>query len=69
MIEENDIIVTNKQINELIKKNTEGVVLSVYNNGEAFLVEFLDSNGDTIGDGMQTVSKDDIELLIKVQKR
>ena len=68
MIEENDVVKSNKKINDQIGKGTVGAVLSVYNNGEAFLVEFIDANGNTIGDGMETCFKNDIDLFIKVKK-
>lgn len=68
MIEENDLVITNKRINELIEISTKGVILSIYNNGDAFLIEFINANGETIGNGMETVQKSDIELLVKSKR-
>ncbi len=67
MIDENDVVKSNKKINDHIEKGTIGTILSVYENGEAFLVEFFDTDGNTIGDGMETCSKNDIDLFIKVK--
>jgi hypothetical protein len=66
MIEENDIIRTNKRINNEIAEGTKGVVLYVFD--KEFLVEFIDKEGNTIGNGMETVKQEDIDLLIKAGK-
>lgn len=68
MIEENDVIKTNKRINNEIAEGTEGVVLCVFDKGKEFLIEFIDEKGETIGNGMETVQQADIDLLIKVEK-
>ena len=67
MIEENDIIKANKRINNEIAEGTEGVILYVFDHGKEFLIEFVDNNGDTIGNGMETVKLEDINLLIKIK--
>ena len=52
---ENDIIVSIVDISPIINKGTKGVILYVLEEDKAFLVEFFDENGETIGDGMETV--------------
>lgn len=68
MIEENDVIRANKKLSNEIVKGTEGVVLCVFHEGKEFLIEFVNKNGETIGNGMETVRKEDVDLLIKVNK-
>jgi hypothetical protein len=68
MIEENDVIKANKDINDEITFGTKGIVLSVYQNGEVLLIEFLDINGNTIGNGMETVKSKDVILVKKYKK-
>jgi hypothetical protein len=63
MIQIYDTIKSKIKRNDLIDIGTIGVVLNVYNEGNDFLVEFIDSEGNTIGDGMDTVSNEDIELF------
>ena len=62
MFLENDTIIAKKDISRQIPKGTKGVILEVYKNGDYYLVEFVDNEYCTIGDGLDTVSKDDIEL-------
>ena len=52
---ENDIIVSIVDISSIINKGTKGVILYVLEEDKVFLVEFVDKNGETIGDGMETV--------------
>lgn len=68
MIEENDIIKVKIDLNDLIKINTLGVVLSVYDNGNSFLIEFVDNNNETIGSGMEVVQLKNIELVFKFKR-
>lgn len=63
MFIENNIIISKKEISSQIPKGTKGVILEVYKNGDYYLVEFIDNENYTIGDGMETVFKDDIELV------
>jgi hypothetical protein len=63
MIKENDIVKAKLDLSKNIRKDTEGVILSVYDNGNYFLVEFIDKNSDTIEDGMTKVKVNDIELI------
>lgn len=65
MIIENDIIKSKRDINEKVNAGTFGVVMSVYENGNFLLIEFIDKNGDTIDDGMTLVSVCDVELIQK----
>jgi hypothetical protein len=64
MYNEYDVVKAKIDLAENIKKSTEGVILSVYRNGEYYLVEFFDENNDTIGNGMDTVALNDIELVL-----
>ena len=52
---ENDVVVSIVDISPIIKKGTKGVILSILEEDKVFLVEFVDKNGETIGDGMETV--------------
>jgi hypothetical protein len=63
MLFEHDCIKALKDIDALVTKGTAGVILSVYQNGDFYLVEFVDDENWTIGNGMYTVSNDDIELV------
>ncbi|RKR09068.1 uncharacterized protein DUF4926 [Flavobacterium sp. 90] len=63
MIREHDIIKIKIDLNDNIKAGTIGVILSIYENGKFFLVEFVDKNNQTIGDGMTLVDFKDIELV------
>lgn len=65
MINEYDVIKIKIDLNDTIKADTIGVILSVYENGKSFLVEFVDENNQTIGDGMTLVNFEDIELVHK----
>lgn len=65
MISEFDVVKTKFDLTDEIKKNTTGTVLSVYDNGSFFLVEFFDKNHETIGNGMTLVKLDEIELIYK----
>lgn len=62
MYQENEIVMANKDITPLILKNTKGVIHSIYDNGNYYLVEFVDEYGDTIGNGLETVSYCDIDI-------
>lgn len=62
MYQENEIVIANKDITPLILKNTKGVIHSIYDNGNYYLVEFVDEYGDTIVDGLETVSYCDIDI-------
>lgn len=63
MIKEYDVVKVKIDLNDKIKANTIGVVLEVYENGKSFLIEFVDENNETIGDGMTLVKLEDIELV------
>ena len=63
MFKEHDIIRSNKKLSLEISENTKGVILQVYDNGEAYLIEFIDADGNTIGSGMDTVNYKDIEPI------
>lgn len=65
MINEFDIVRIKIDLTNEIKKNTTGTVLSVYDNGNFFLVEFFDKNEETIGDGMTLVKLEDIKIIYK----
>jgi len=62
MYQENETVVATKSISSLILKGTKGVIHSIYDNGKSYLVEFVDDDGNTIADGLETVCFDDIEL-------
>ncbi len=64
ILKENDTIISTNDINENILKGTVGVILNILEKNKYFLVEFVDSNGDTIGDGMETVSINDIAKIM-----
>jgi hypothetical protein len=66
MIEELDLIIAAVDINSEVPKNTVGVVLSVSKDGMKYLIEFLDSQNETIGNGMTLVEKDQVKLFKKV---
>lgn len=63
MINENDVVRATRDLSEEIKINTIGAVLAVFDNSKAFMVEFIDDNKQTIGNGMTTVELGDIELV------
>lgn len=63
MIKEHDVVKAKIDLTDEIKMHTIGVVLSVYENGNFFLVEFVDENNETIGDGMTLVNLKDIGLV------
>lgn len=63
MIKVYDVVKTNIDLTDEIKKHTIGVVLSVYEDGKYFLIEFVDKNNETIADGMTLVKLEDIELV------
>lgn len=63
MLKENDVVKAKFDLTENIKKDTKGVILSVYDDGNIYLVEFFDDDNNTIGDGMDTVALKDIELV------
>lgn len=54
-LKENDIIISTVDISTEIRKGTKGVILSVLQKDEVFLVEFVNNCGETIGSGMDTV--------------
>lgn len=62
MFKENDTIVAKKDISPEILKDTIGVIHSVYEVGKFYLIEFIDNKGQTIGDGLELVSFDDIDF-------
>lgn len=64
MINENDVVRDKRSLSKEIKINTIGAVLAVFDNGKVFLVEFIDENKQTIGNGMTTVKLEDIELVL-----
>ncbi len=64
MYQESETVVANKDITPLILKNTKGVIHSIYDNGNYYLVEFVDESGNTIGDGLETISCNDIDKYI-----
>lgn len=64
MFKENETIITNKDISSLILKNTKGVIHAIYDNGNYYLVEFVDKFGITINDGLETIRCNDIEKYI-----
>lgn len=64
MYQENETVISKKDISISIPKNTVGVVHSIYENGKFYLVEFVDEYGVTIGDGLETVSSEDIDRYI-----
>lgn len=68
MINEYDTIKARIDLTDDIKAGTLGVVLSVYNNGTAFLIEFVDKDNKTIEDGMTVVRLKDVELVYKHKK-
>lgn len=63
MIKENDVVKAKIDLTDEIKRDTIGVILSVYENGNSFLIEFVDENKETIGDGMTLVKLKDVELV------
>lgn len=65
MIKEYDIIKIKIDLTNEITKGTTGTILSVYDNGNFFLIEFFDENEETIGDGMTLVKLEDVELVYK----
>jgi hypothetical protein len=65
MFFEYDSVKAVKDIDDLVTKGTAGVILSVFQNGNFYLVEFVDDENWTIGNGMHTVSKGDIELVTR----
>lgn len=69
MIDEYDTIKAKIDLTDEIKIGTRGVVLLVYDNRNTLLVEFLDENHQTIGNGMTTVNLKDVELVHKFNKR
>ena len=65
MIKENDIVKIKIDLTNEITKDTTGTVLSVYDNGNFFLIEFFDKNEETIGDGMTLAKLENVELVYK----
>lgn len=63
IFKENDVIISINDINDDIPKGTEGVIMTILEENKWFLVEFIDDNGDTIGEGMDTVNVQDIKKL------
>ena len=63
MLKELDLVITNSDINDEIKKDSIGVVLSISNDGKNYLVEFVDKNNNTIGNGMTIVNEQQVRLF------
>lgn len=57
-----DIVFSTKSISEEVSAGTKGVILDIYEDGKYYLIEFVDEYDSTIGDGMYTVSADNISL-------
>lgn len=63
MVKEYDVVKAKIDLTNEIKKHTNGVILSVYEDGKYFLVEFINENKETIGDGMTLVKLEDLDLV------
>ena len=55
MIDTGDPVAPEASPHPAVNHTTKGVILYVLEEDKAFLVEFFDENGETIGDGMETV--------------
>lgn len=66
MIKEHDLVISVVPINEDIKENTRGVVLSISKDKKLFLVEFINDKNETIGDGMTVVNESQVKLHTSV---
>jgi hypothetical protein len=66
MIKEHDLVISVVPINEDIKENTIGVVLSISKDKKQFLVEFVNDKNETIGDGMTVVNESQVKLHTSV---
>ena len=63
VFKEYDVIIAINDINVNIPKGTEGVIMTILDEDRWFIVEFIDDNGETLGDGMETVNVDDIKKI------
>lgn len=63
VFKEYDVIIAINDINVNIAKGTEGVIMTILDEDRWFIVEFIDDNGETLGDGMETVNVDDIKKI------
>jgi len=63
MIKELDVVIATLDISSSIQKNTIGTVLSISKDRKTYLVEFVDANKQTIGDGMTVVGQNQIKLF------
>lgn len=63
MIKELDIVIATTDIGPGIPKNTIGTVLSISKNRKTLLIDFIDENKQTIGDGMTVVYQSQIKLF------
>ena len=61
VFKEYDVIIAINDINDNIPKGTEGVIMTILKENKWFLVEFIDNNGETIGEGLDTVNVRDIK--------
>ncbi|MDP4203138.1 MAG: DUF4926 domain-containing protein [Bacteroidota bacterium] len=65
ILKENDVVKASIKISQKIPQNTIGTILCVFDQGKEYLVEFIDSHGETLEDGLTTVKRDDIELALQ----
>lgn len=63
MIKELDLVITITDISSEIRQNTIGVVLSISQDSKSYLVEFVDEDKETIGNGMTVVSANQVKLF------